>query len=185
MNIWCMITDGSASQDRGAWIDRVIAGLNAGANMVQIREKDLDARELLDLTRLVVAMAGDAVVVVNSRVDVAVAGGAAGCHLPAGSIPPSRWKPVAPGLVIGVSCHTIDELQDAERDGADYAIYGPVFAPLSKTSDLEPRGLDGLREAAASVKIPVFAVGGITRANAQSCFDAGARGVAAISMFRD
>jgi len=185
MNIWCMITDGSASQDREAWIDRVIAGLNAGANMVQIREKDLDARELLDLTRLVVAMAGDAVVVVNSRVDVALAGGAAGCHLPAGAIPPSRWKSMAAGLLIGVSCHTIEEMQDAERDGADYVIYGPVFAPLSKSSALEPRGLDGLREGAASIQIPVFAVGGIARDNAQSCFDAGARGVAAISLFRN
>jgi len=180
-----MITDGTASQDREAWIDRVVAGLNAGANMVQIREKNLDARELLELTRLTVAFAGEAPVVVNSRVDVAIAAGAAGAHLPAHSIAASRWRSIAPGFLMGVSCHTLTELRQAELDGADYAIFGPVFAPLSKTSDLTPLGLDGLRAAARSVNIPVFAIGGITTANASACFEAGARGVAAISLFRE
>ncbi len=184
MKVLCMITDGTAAKDREAWIDRVVAGLNAGANMIQIREKDLDAGELLELTRLTVALAGEAPVVVNSRVDVAIAAGAAGAHLPANSIPASRWRGLARGLVLGVSCHTLAELQAAEEDGADYAIFGPVFAPLSKNSDLTPRGLDGLRAAASSVRIPIFAVGGITAENSQSCFDAGGRGVAAITLFR-
>jgi thiamine-phosphate pyrophosphorylase len=179
-----MITDGTAAEDREAWIDHVVAGLNSGANMIQIREKNLDAGELLELTRLTMAFAGEALVVVNSRVDVAIAAGATGAHLPALSIPPSRWRAIAPGFLLGVSCHTLTELRAAEDDGADYAIFGPVFAPLSKTSDLTPRGVDGLRAAARSVRIPVFGVGGITMANAQDCFDAGAQGIAAISLFR-
>lgn len=194
-----MVTDGRAAQDREAWLQRIVravagggadvaeGGVNVaggGVNMIQIREKDLDARDLLDLTTRALAVSGSAKVLVNSRADVALAAAAHGVHLPADSIAPSRLRAVTPpGFLIGISCHTLTELRNAERDGADYAIFGPVFAPLSKTSTHTPRGPDGLRAAARSVRIPVFGIGGITRANAQACFDAGAQGIAAITLF--
>lgn len=84
----------------------------------------------------------------------------------------------------GVSCHSIDEVRAAEQNGAGYVVFGPVFAPLSKLSGLAPRGLDELARAARSVSIPVLALGGVTLTNAQSCVEAGAAGVAGISLFQ-
>lgn len=176
-----------------ALLDCIGRNLHAGVTWIQIREKDLGARELLDLVRRAVALAnshdqnggGAHKIIVNGRMDVAMAAGAAGVHLPAGSIGVDRWRAMAPaGFLIGASCHTMDEVRGAEATGADYALFGPVFAPLSKVSDLAPRGMDRLREAARAVRIPVLALGGITGENAQSCVDAGAAGVAGISMFQ-
>ena len=158
-----------------------------GVDFVQIREKAFPARELLELTRRVLSLPNPhaAKIIVNGRMDVALAGRADGLHLPAGSIPPNDWRKVAPpGFVIGVSCHSIDEVREAESEGADYVLFGPVFAPISKPSDLAPRGLDGLSEAARSVRIPVLALGGITGANTTACIESGAAGVAGISLFQ-
>jgi len=176
--IRCHITDRNL---RG--VERSLA---EGVDWVQVRDKELLARDLLDLVRRVLALPNPAgtKILVNTRMDVALAAGAAGLHLPAGSIPPSRWRSIAPpGFLIGVSCHTVDEVRAAEAEGADYVLFGPVFAPLSKASDLPPRGLSGLAEAARVVKIPVLALGGITRQNAEECVLAGAAGIAAISLF--
>ena len=124
-------------------------------------------------------------ILVNTRVDVALAAGAAGAHLPAGSPAPHRWRACTPpGFSIGVSCHTLDEVRAAEDEGADYAVFGPVFAPRSKAPGLEPRGIEGLAQAARAVGIPLLALGGITSANAQECIQAGAAGVAAISLYQ-
>lgn len=161
--------------------------LREGVDFVQIREKDFSARDLLRLTRAVLAMPNPhaAKIIVNSRMDVALAAGAAGLHLPAGSIPPNEWRRIAPpGFVIGVSCHSLEEVRAAERNGADYVLFGPVFAPISKSSDLAPRGLDGLSAAARAVNIPVLALGGVTEGNAEACAGAGAAGVAGISLFQ-
>jgi thiamine-phosphate pyrophosphorylase len=123
-------------------------------------------------------------VLVNSRVDVALAAGVAGVHLPAGSVAASDWRKITPaGFLIGVSCHWIDEVVRAEQEGADYVLFGPVFAPLSKTSELEARGLEELGRVSRAVRIPVLALGGITWENAEECVAAGASGVAGISMF--
>ena len=177
---------------RCAITDRYLKGLGGalrdGAGWVQVREKELCGRELADVVRRAIALAAPsgAKVLVNSRMDVALASGAAGLHLPAGSIAPSRWRTIAPaGFLIGVSCHTIDEVRAAEREGADYVLFGPVFAPISKASDLEPRGLIGLGEAARAVKMPVLALGGITRENSAACVEAGAAGIAGISIFQN
>ncbi len=155
----------------------------AGADWVQIRDKQLPARELIEIVRE--AMACGAKVLVNTRVDVAMAAGAAGAHLPAGSIAPSVWRRITPpGFLIGVSCHTLDEVQRAEAEDADYVVFGPVFAPLSKASDLAPRGLHELGRVSKAVKIPVLALGGITWDNANACVEAGAAGVAGITLFQ-
>jgi thiamine-phosphate pyrophosphorylase len=154
------------------------------ADWVQIRDKDLGGRELLAIARRAVRMCGK--VLVNTRVDVALAAGAAGAHLPAGSMAPSDWRAITPaGFLIGVSCHSLEEVLRAEEEGADYVLFGPVFAPLSKVSDLVPRGLDELRRVSHTVKIPVLALGGITRENSAACVEAGAAGVAGITLFQN
>jgi thiamine-phosphate pyrophosphorylase len=176
--IRCYITDRHSTDDLPASIAQ------ASADWIQIREKDLPARELLDLVQRSVALRGPKILV-NTRMDVALAAGAAGLHLPAASAPPSRWREIAPpGFLIGVSCHTVDEVRAAETDGADYVVFGPVFTPLSKGSDLAPRGIEGLAEAARAVKISVLALGGVTQANIGACISAGAAGVAGISLFQ-
>lgn len=153
--------------------------------MIQVREKRLSARELCRWTELVLASAGTAKVLVNARADVALACGAAGVHLPGDAPPPSLWRPlVPPGFLFGVSCHTVEEVRRAESEGADFVLFAPVFAPLSKTSPLPPQGLARLAEACRAVRIPVLALGGVTWSNAPSCLDAGAAGIAGITLFR-
>ena len=150
---------------------------------VQVRDKELPARELIAAVRLAMARVGK--VLVNTRADVALAAGAAGVHLPSGSIAASEWRRITPpGFLIGVSCHSLEDVVLAEREGADYVVFGPVFDPLSKPPDLPARGVEELGRVARAVRIPVLALGGITWKNAQSCVDAGAAGVAGITMFR-
>lgn len=151
---------------------------------VQVRDKELPARELVAVVRL--AMERAEMVLVNSRVDVALAAGAAGAHFPGGSIAASEWRAITPaGFLIGVSCHSLDDVVQAEREGADYVVFGPVFDPLSKASDLPARGVGELGRVSRAVRIPVLALGGITWENAASCVEAGAAGVAGITMYRN
>jgi thiamine-phosphate pyrophosphorylase len=153
-----------------------------GAERIQIRAKQLSGCALADLVRGVILQAPGTPVLVNTRADIALACGAQGVHLPAGSIAPSVIRGIAPrGFLIGVSCHTLDELAAAEREGADFAVYGPVF--LSPTKAVQPIGLPALREATNSVRLPVYALGGVTRENEPLCIQAGAVGVAGISLF--
>ena len=150
----------------------------ASADYVQIREKDLSAKALLNLTRRAVAITKTPILV-NSRADIALAAGAYGVHLPAGSIPPRALR----GMVqlIAVSCHTLDEVRAAEDEGADFVVFGPIFATPGKGV---PVGLDALGRAAASVRIPVLALGGVTMANANLCVLSGAAGIAGIRLFQ-
>ena len=153
-----------------------------GVEMIQIRAKQLSARDLDSLVRTVLRVARNASVLVNTRTDVALACGAHGVHLPAGSMSPETIRRIAPaGFLIGVSCHTLDELQAAEREGADFAVFGPVFPSVTKS--LSPIGIEAFRQAVASVRMPVYALGGVTAENAPRCIQAGAAGVAGISLF--
>ena len=183
----CYITDRRTLPAHVELLDCIARNLAAGVEWTQIREKDLSARELFDLTARALALPNPhrSKILVNTRVDVALAAGADGVHLPAGSPAPRRWRGLSPaGFLIGVSCHTLEEVRTAEEEGADYVVFGPVFAPRSKVITLEPKGLDALGEAARAVRIPVLALGGITRENAGDCMRAGASGIAAISLFQ-
>ena len=158
--------------------------LRAGIDMVQIREKDLEARELLALARAS-SSPGPGKLLINSRADVALAAGAGGVHLPSSGPAPSLVRSIVPpGFLIGVSCHSGDEVRAAEQEGADFVVFGPVFDTPSKRAYGPPQGLEKLGEACRAVRLPVLALGGISRDRVRSCLDRGAAGIAGISLFQ-
>ncbi len=155
----------------------------AGARAIQLREKDLPGGPLWRLAREVgpaVRRAG-ALFLVNDRVDVALAAEADGVHLGGAGLPvEAARRLLRPGMLAGASVHGLEEALRAERAGADYLIFGHVFATGSKAG-LAPRGVDALEEVCRAVRVPVLAIGGVTPANAARVREAGAAGVAVMS----
>jgi thiamine-phosphate pyrophosphorylase len=168
---------------------------------IQLREKHLPASDLATMAReCVSAASGSATrILVNDRLDVAIASGAAGVHLGGESLPlrqvvgwlaaqrvqdTSSGSNLPTAFLVGRSCHSVEEVRAAEADGAGYAIFGPVFATPSKLQFGPPLGLELLERACAAVPIPVLAIGGITLDNTSLCLRAGAGGIAAIRLFQ-
>jgi thiamine-phosphate pyrophosphorylase len=174
-----LVTDRHATAGRDL-VDVVAAALDAGLPAVQVREKDLPGRGLLALAerlRVLTARAG-ALLLVNDRIDVAVAVGADGVHLGGGSLPADvARRLLPPGALIGVSTHAPAEAAGAT---ADFVFFGPVYATPSKAAFGPPQGVAALRQAAAAARVPVLAIGGVTAASVPATRAAGATGVAVI-----
>lgn len=175
-------------------LDRIRAALAAGVDYVQIREKSLSTRDLFRLVEGAVAVRRSGRLLVNDRADVALACGADGVHLPAERPPATEIRALAaqskarlalddagPGFLVGVSCHSVEEVERAAAEAADFAVLGPIFTTPGKGS---PLGLEPL-ELAARLPIPVLALGGLTLENAGRCLEAGAAGVAGIRLFQN
>ena len=181
-------------------IERAVA---AGVDWIQLREKDLTGKQCSALTRKALLRVSEqssrtpsvARIIVNGRLDAALAQQAGGIHLGEHSLRVEDAKrmlaadhlsqTLPPGLLVGVSCHSLEAARSAVSAGADYIFFGPIFPTPSKTAFGAPQGLDRLSEVCDSVTIPVLAIGGVTPENMPACLSAGASGIAAIRLFQD
>lgn len=169
--VFCLV---SAADDLSLLPDLAEAGVDG----FQVRAKGLVDRDLVRLTESVLAAVPAAQVVVNDRLDVALAAGAHGVHLGREDLDVATARRLAPGLLVGATCRDRDQARAARDAGASYAGFGPVFATASKTGLPDPLGLDALRAAAG--ELPLVAIGGLSAATAADAVAAGAHGVAVI-----
>jgi thiamine-phosphate pyrophosphorylase len=167
------------------WVEAAVA---AQVSLVQIREKSLSARVLYELTQRAVAIThgSSTKLLINDRFDIARAAGADGVHLTVNSLPANLVREICgENFLIGVSTHSLETALDAGVQGADFVVFGPVFETESKRAFGPPQGLEKLREVTSALAgFPVLAIGGVNAENASKCFQAGASGIAAISMFQ-
>ena len=178
-----LVTDRSLSRGR-ATVEIVRAAVAGGVTCVQLREKSCGTREFIEEARALVAVLRDRGVplIVNDRVDVALAAGAAGVHLGQRDMALADARRLGPpGWIIGISAESVEDAIRAEKEGADYIGVSPVFATPTKTDHAQPLGLEGLRAIRAAVKIPLVAIGGIHTGNARDVIRAGADGLAVVS----
>lgn len=177
-----VVTD--RQQTAGRPLEEVVAAAaRGGAGMVQLREKDLTARELYDLGgRLQSLLRPHGIpLLINDRLDVAQVLDAAGVHLAGHSLSPAHARRVlGPDKLLGVSTHSLDDAQQAMRAGVDFIVFGPVFDTPSKRQYGAPQGLQRLNEIVAHVTCPVIAIGGIDTDNVIQVLQTGAHGVAMI-----
>jgi len=161
--------------------------VNAGISLIQLREKNLPARMLHELTmRAVDIVRGSSTkLLVNDRADIAAATGADGVHLTSTSLSAATVRATFGNeFLIGVSSHTPAEARAARGEGADFAVFGPVFETVSKRIYGNPLGLSRLTEVTTELApFPILALGGVTLENAAGCLRAGAAGIAGISLF--
>jgi thiamine-phosphate pyrophosphorylase len=179
-----LITDRKLFADTPAFFNAVEDALGGGAGAVQLREKDVTIRELLSMAYLMRKLTARyrAKLFINDRVDVAIAVEADGVHLGLSSIPVFAAKKASKGrLVVGVSTHTPGEAANAEKEGADFITFGPVYQTPSKLKYGQPVGINALKKVCSEVSLPVFAIGGITEDRIGEIVDCGSEGVAMIS----
>ncbi|MFQ5960666.1 MAG: thiamine phosphate synthase [Candidatus Methylomirabilales bacterium] len=178
-----VITD--RTQTSGRSLDEVVgAGIHGGARAFQLREKDLEAGELTALAdrllRLVRPAGG--LLLINDRIDVTLAIGADGTHVSQqGFAPAIARRLLGPARLLGVSCHSLAEAEEAQEGGADFILLGPIFFTPSKAVYGPPLGVELLRQVRPRIRLPIFAIGGINAANRLEVLRAGADGVAVIS----
>ncbi len=176
----CLVTDRTLCN--GPLEEVVAAAVSGGVDAVQLREKDMPAGELLELARRLRAVTRDkALLLINDRLDVALAAGADGLHLPEASLSVQDARSVTPSnLLVGKSVHGLPAASLASGEGADYLVLGTIFPTASKPG-ADTGGLAFLSEVASQVDAPVVAIGGIDASNAGSVIEAGAHGVAVVS----
>ena len=153
-----------------------------GVGIVQLREKDLNSKDLYYLAKKVreITKKYNMLLTINDRLDIALLVGADGVHLPENSIPINIIKSKFPNLIVGKSCHSIECGKKAEEEGADYIYFSPIFYVEGKN---KPVGLDGLKKAVESINIPIYALGGIKKENIKEVLNTGAYGIAGIRLF--
>ena len=205
--ILCYVTDrrsfhgASPPELRKILLSRIEEAARAGVDWIQLREKDLPGRDSAALARealhrLKKSSNGETPrLLVNDRLDVALAEQAGGVHLSETALPVQEVRrmlqispaarPLLGDFLIGASCHSPEGAKSAASAGADYIFFGPVFATPSKATFGEPQGLERLAAVCGAVSIPVLAIGGITLENAAACLAHGASGIAAIRLFQD
>lgn len=169
-------------------LNLVCVAARSGVPLVQIREKNLPARLVFELTRKAVAVAGsETKILVNDRADVALAAGAHGVHLTAQSLPIAIVRKSFPrDFIVGVSAHALEEIAAARDEGADFAAFSPIFATPSKAAFDAPQGLEKLRIVCEKLKpFPIVALGGIDENNYEPVLESGASGLAAIRFLND
>ncbi len=178
-----LVTDRSLARGRTT-VEIVREAVAGGATCVQLREKNGGTREFLEEARAIqAALRGTGIpLIVNDRVDVALAVGADGVHLGQQDMALVDARRLGPsGWIIGVSAECVEDAIRAEREGADYLGVSPVFATPTKTDAALPLGLEGLRQMRVATKLPLVAIGGIHAGNAQEVIRAGADGLAVVS----
>jgi len=190
---------GAPEAVRQELLNKIEAAAEAGVDWIQIREKDLSGKDCSQLTRDSLQRAAKSAanratparILVNDRLDVALAVSAGGVHLSERGLPVAEARRLANSssasgdFLVGKSCHSLEAAKTAEQSGADYIHFGPIFATPSKAAFGAPQGLERLAEVCRVVSAPVIAIGGITLENFSACFAAGASGIAAIRLFQD
>ena len=178
-----LVTDRALARGRPL-ADVVRAAVAGGVTCVQLREKDASAREFAAAARELLALLRPLGVplIVNDRIDVALAAGADGVHVGQQDLSVADARRLGPpGWIVGVSAESVADAARAERDGADYVGASPVFATPTKADHAPPLGLAGLRALRAATKLPLVAIGGLHAGNARETIRAGADGLAVVS----